>query len=334
METISNMTIDIQSGIRAVLHRKKKVFQQHVNRISGMDDPCLRSLYYARHDWDKASAIDDGLQGIFETGNVLEPVIERIVSEVGLESTPQWRIVGTQTSTNDNLLKEYQISGTIDGFLQIKDPERIKDNNSGWVTLGVVDIKTMSPNIYPRINDFESLGRFPWTRRYRGQLMLYALAHNLEMCYLLLDNKQNLFEMKLISFPVDMAYCDNLLEKAKIVNEAIETETPPVGISDPDTCPKCKFFSFCCPDIVTGKDLQVIDNDELAAVLDRMAELEPVEKEYCELEKQRDALLIKGQDVACGNWLVIWKKIIKNFGASPAKEAFTREEWRKSITRT
>jgi hypothetical protein len=317
---------DIQGGLREFLKSKKKMVPQHVNRISAMDDDCLRRLYYRRHDWDKATENEDGLQGVLETGHILEPVIERIVSEVGLICTPRFRIVGSQTTTNDRLLKEYQISGSIDGFLQIDDGEN-------WETAGVVDIKTMSPNVYPRINGYEDLVKYSWTRRYRGQLMLYALAHNLEKCYLLLVNKTNLFDMTLIEFDVDMEYCDRLLENARKVNEAIEYEIAPEGINDPDECPRCQFFSFCCPNLSTGGNLKIIDNGELEAILDRMDELSLAADEYKELEKARDAILQKGQDIFCGSWLVTWKKIEKNMSAQPAKEATIRTEWRKTITR-
>lgn len=315
--------IDIQTGITAVLASKKRSFPQHVNRISSMDDPCLRKLYYMRAAWDKASGITDGLQGVFETGNILESVISRIVSEVGDASIPQWRIVGTQLTTNDNLLAQYQISGTIDGILQV--------NNGGgrWETAGVVDIKTMSPNIYPRINNYDDLSRYSWTRKYRGQLMLYALAHNMEQCFILAVNKNNLYEMKMIQFPLDMAYCDTLLEKARLINDAVATNTPPVGIDDGDTCPQCQFVSYCCPDYTTGRELVISDNAELEAVLDRLDELQEVMAEAKDLEKARDALLTKGHDTACGRWVVIWKKIVKNMKATPAT---TREEWRKTIT--
>jgi hypothetical protein len=323
MQTL-NKEIDITTGIKAVLGRKKKVIQQHVNRISALDDPCLRKLYYMRHDWDKAVETKDDLQGIFETGTILEPVIERIVSEVGQASNPPFRIVGSQTSTNDNLLKEYQISGTIDGFLQIKNGE--------WQTAGVVDIKTMSPNIFAQVNDYNSLSRYPWTRKYRGQLQLYALAHNLETCFILLVNKSNLYDMKLIEFPLDMTYCDNLLEKAKTINAAIESETPPDGINDPDECPRCQFCSFCCPSYSTGGNVELCNNAELETVLDRMAELKPAIDEYNELESTRDSLLVKGQDWVCGKWLIAWKQITKVFKPQPAKDGYERVEFRKSIT--
>ena len=316
--------IDVTGSLSKMLTERKKLFPSHVNRISALDDPCLRKLYYMRHDWDKARPVDDGLQGIFETGNVLEPVIERIVSEVGMAGDPPWRIVGAQTPTNDALLKSFQVSGTIDGFLQVEIDDK-------WITLGVVDIKTMSPNIFRVVQTYADLGRYPWTRRYRGQVMLYALAHNLGWGYLLLVNKQNLFDMRLISFPVDMDYCEGLLQKAKTINEAIEADTPPEGVNDPDVCPGCQFYPFCMPDLTTGGNLIISDSDELEAILDRIDELAPSVKDSKALEKERDSMLVKGQAVACGKYLVTWKEITVN---RKAAEARTDTQWRKKIVKT
>jgi hypothetical protein len=320
------MEINIQSGIASVLASKKKMFPQHVNRISAMDDPCLRRLFYMRTAWDKAEKTDDNLQGVFETGTILEPVIERIVSEVGQASSPRWRIVGTQTTTNDELLKKYQISGTIDGFLQV-------ESDGKWETVGVCDIKTMSPNVFPQVNSYDDLMKYSWTRRYRGQLMLYSLAHNIENCFILAVNKSNLFDMKLIQFQVDMQYCENLLQKASIVNQAVKKDTAPDGINDPKECPRCKFYSYCCPPISTGGNMEMVDNPELEAILNRISELEPQADEYDELVKSRDKILIQGHDVTCGNWIVQWNKVEKSFKPQPAKDGFTRTEWRKTIQR-
>ena len=304
---------DITTGIHQILASKKRLYPSHVNRISQIDDPCARKLYYYRAAWDKAEPTDDGLQGVFETGNILEPVIERIISEVGAASTPQWRIIGSQMPTGDNLLQKYQISGTVDGFLQVRVDDR-------WVTLGVVDIKTMSGNVFARVTDYESLGRFSWTRKYRGQVMLYSLAHNHEWCFLLLVNKNNLFDMRLISFPVDLEYCEGLLKKAELVNNAIDANTPPDGVNDPDICPRCPFYSYCCPDMTTGGNLTICDTDELGAILDRLLELEPMADEIKDLEAQRDAMLVKGENMICGSWLITWKET-------------ANKQWRKKIVK-
>ncbi|MFA4972148.1 MAG: hypothetical protein WC683_06015 [bacterium] len=311
--------LDIQSGIQAVLESRKRRFPQHVNRISSLDDPCVRRLYYMRAAWDKAASTPTSLQGVFETGNILEPVIERIVLEVGMANTPPWRIVGAQMPTNDRLLRAYNIAGTIDGLLQ----EQVMMEHTHfpqWDTLGVVDIKTMSPNVYARIEEADDLRRYQWTARYLGQVMLYSLAHNLDTGYLLLVNKQNLWDMKLIAVPVEMEHCERLLQKAQEVNEAIGSQCPPEGCNNVDICPTCAWYSYCVPDLMGKGNLQIVDSEELAVVLDRLDELKGQAAEISELESDRDRLLVKGQDVVCGQWLVTWKQT-------------SNGQWRKKIVK-
>lgn len=322
--------IDVRSGISAILQTKKRTFPQHVNRISAIDDPCLRRLYYRRAAWDKAEPTPDSLQGVFETGNILEPVIERIVSEVGQACSPKWRIVGSQTPTNDAFLKQYQISGSIDGFLQMMLPKYEHDTLGAWETLGVIDIKTMSGNIYPQINSYDDLAKYPWTRGYRGQLMTYAFAHNLEQCFILMVNKNNLFDMKMIDFGIDMDYLERLLQKAQLINEAIELELPPEGVNDCDICQRCAWLSYCAPSLAVNGNLEIIDDAELEAVLNRIDELEPEAEELKDLEKARDAMLAKGKDIVCGNHMVTWKHV--KFEKKPTV-ACTVEQWRKKIVR-
>lgn len=318
-----NTPVNVSEAAASILRRKKRQYPAHVNRISALDSPCNRRLYYMRHDWGKAAPVPDSLQGLFETGNELEPIIEKIVAEVGRAAQPRWRIVGSQTPARDDLFREYQISGTIDGLLQI-------DVDGRWQALGVIDVKTCNPNIYQVLTSYDSLSRYPHTRKWRGQVMLYSLSHNLDRCFILLVNKTNLYDMRLLDFEVDMAYCDRLLEKAKQVNEAVETETPPEKINDPDECPRCPFVAYCKPEYQTGGNLQMIDNDELAAVLDKIDQMADAKARIKELEKVRDAMLTKGQDVIVGNWMVQWKKVLQNKKAQPAH---TVEQWRKKFVR-
>lgn len=305
---------DLDAGLHDLLESKRRVTPQHTNRISAMDDPCLRRLYYRRRAWSHATPHPTSLLGVFETGNVLEPVISRIASEVGERSRPRWRIVGNQMPVNDKLFRDYQISGTIDGILQVETPVDHPMNTpdavqvTRWKNAAVLDAKTMSGNIYPRINSYNDLARYSWTRSYRGQLGLYALAFNLEHCTILATNKQNLYEMKFISWKIDYEYLEGLLQKAKTVNEAIEAREPPEGVNQPTVCECCQWLAYCCPDLVPTGNLKILDNDELEAILERMAELSEAAGEYRDLEKQRDYMLTKGQDIAVGRFLITWKQ--------------------------
>jgi CRISPR/Cas system-associated exonuclease Cas4 (RecB family) len=313
--------IKIEEALHNHLETKRKVFPQHTNRISQLDDPCARRLFYQRTAWDKATPKDDNFVGVLETGNELESVIGRVISQIGESAEPKFRIIGQQTTTNDDLLKKYQISGSIDGFLQIQDADK-------WQTLGVVDIKTANPTIYQSLSDFQSLAKYSWTKRYRGQLMLYALAHNLEKCFLLFVNKSNLYQMKLIEFDLDYAYAESLIQKADYVNKAIETNEPPDKLNSPDECPKCPFASICNPEYSTGGNLQISDDVELEGILRRLKDLELVAEEIADLEKIRDNILVKGQDLACGPFMILWKKVIKQMKDAEAKSI---EYWQKKI---
>jgi CRISPR/Cas system-associated exonuclease Cas4 (RecB family) len=317
--------IDIDSGIKNYLGSQKRSNKTHVNRISALGDPCLRRLYYMRAEWDKAKNPEQGLAGIFATGSELEPIIQRIVSQVGMSSTPRWRLIKAQSETRSELLESHQISGTIDGVLEVE-----KSPNE-WTKAGVVDIKTMSPNIYPQIDKFEDLQKYPWTAKYPGQLMLYAKAEKEPTCHILAINKTNLFDMKFISFPVDEAYVSTLLEKADKVNQAVTTKTAPDGVNDIDECGKCPWYSFCCPSLTTGEELTIDDSEELAGILDAMASIEAMVKQYEGLKKERDALLkpYEGKPLLCANWMIQWKKI-----ARKGYVVQDGEYWNKKIIRT
>ena len=311
----------VTNAVGKLMESKRKVYPQHTNRISQLDDVCERRLFYRRTAYDKAQSKDNNFMGILETGTILEPLIMRIIGEIGEYSTPQFRIVGQQIITKDSLLDKYQISGTIDGMLQVK-------NGDGWKTEAVIDVKTSNPNIFQQLDGYESLGKYSWTKSYRGQLQLYALANNIDTCCLIFINKANLYDIKIITFPLDMQYAESLLQKADRVNQSIKTKIPPPQINNSDTCPNCAFFSFCCPELTTGRDLQICDNEELEAILNRLDELKPTTKEFDELEKQRDALLVRGADISCGKWLITWTKTTTNY---KAKEASISETWRKKI---
>jgi len=316
-----NLNESITQSVREVLRRDRSNYPVYVNRISQLDDPCCRRLYYERTAWDKKSPPDDGLLGTFATGNALEPVIERIVSTLGEASKPQFRIIASQSATTDDLLHMYQISGRIDGLWQTKE-------NGDWQTEGVVDIKTCHPNIFNQLTDYASLSKYPWTQKYRGQLMLYSFAYNLEHCILLFVNKANLYQIKAIPFDLDYGYLETLLQKAETVNKAVDAQEPPAKLNDPDTCPRCPFLSLCCPDFTSKGNLKIEDNEELEAVLYRLNELEPAHAEYKELEKQRDAILVKGRDIVCGPFMVTWTHIEGTRKPSPGGRY---EQWRKKI---
>lgn len=294
-------TATITAAVSKILEAKNKPYPSHTNRISSLDYPCERQLFYQRTAWMHGTPRDPYFQGILETGTSLEPLIERILSIIGEESDPSFRLVGQQIPTNDKMLNTLKISGHIDGYLQEKSDDQ-------WKTVSVYDVKTSSPNIFRSIEGYDSLKRYQWTRAYRGQLFLYALAHGIDQCTLIFVNKSNLWDIKILHFPLDYEYAERLLQKAARINEAIEAGEPPEGVNQPAVCERCQWLAYCCPELAPTGNLKILDNDELEAILERMEELSGEAGEYRDLEKQRDALLTKGQDIAVGRFLITWKQ--------------------------
>jgi len=318
---------DILTDVQKSLAQETKILPHRSNWASVLGDKCLRKLVYYRTDWDKLTPPDMRLQGIFNTGTKLERVVKNILNEIGREAKPQWEFVESGVKLNDKLLADFQIGSEPDTFLKVWSP------NERPVILGPVDFKSCHPNIFPHLDGTDTFRRYSWMESYIPQLTIYEIGSNFETGWFLFFNKTNLWEYKFIEVPLDYALADILLKKAKTVNEHVAAKTLPDKINDSNVCPTCPFFSFCCPDVTTGGNLKVIDNEELASILDRLAELEDAADEYAVLEKARDKLLTKGQDISVGNWLVSWICINKHFTAQPAKEAYDRPEWRKTITK-
>ncbi|MDP2895035.1 MAG: hypothetical protein Q8Q12_00575 [bacterium] len=324
---MENLQATIDQSVESILTEKRKRFPSHVNRCSQLGDPCERRLFYHRTAWDQAKGISTGLAGIFETGTELEPLVERHLSEIGGWADPQFRIIGQQQATRDDLFDAHKISGRVDGFLQILKPEREGHLNSHWQTLAVVDIKTCNPNVFESLDGVDSLGAYSWTSRYRAQLMLYALAHNLDQCLLIFVNKSNLWSFKTISFPLDFAYAESLIQKADRINVAVESGVPPVKLNRPDECGRCEYAHICLPELIGTGTLEFCMDPELEDLLiEREPLLEP-RRRADQIDKLLGKRLVPGKDLAVGKFLIQWEQRHRKETVIPASDY-----WQKKVT--
>ena len=348
--TLPDMKIDTER----ILEKKRSSWPCNSNRASMLDDNCLRRLVYWRTCWDQAKPTDLGLQGVFETGKELEPVIERILGEIGRAAEPRWRIVARQTRVSDDLLKAHNITGTCDGIMQIwmpnertctcdaesvcglhvfEDDPPEYDAAKVWhdyVSVAAVDIKTCSPHVWEQLHDYESLSRYPWTRKWRGQLMIYALGLNLERCCLICVNKTNLYQIKLIEFPLDMEYADGLIKRADDVELYVANEELPDRINQPDECSRCAFVHICNPELQSTGNMELVDNPQLEEVLAELVDLKPAKQAYDAADRKMKAFLPRGQECICGEYMVTWKQSVRNL---QAQEARSVEAWAKTISK-
>ncbi len=306
--------IDLAPAIEKVMATKKRAFPCHVNRISSMGHPCEVYLYHCRASWDKAKTIPNSLQGIFDQGKTLEPIlVSYFNTQVGPNCEPPLRIVGQQVTTADSLLAKYEISGSIDGFLQMFDKA-----TGQWVTYAVVDIKTAGQNPYRGYCDLSSLRAHTWSTGYIAQLMLYSFAHNLEKCVLFFVSKSNIyFEWKCVEFDVDLGYVEELLQKADRVNKAVKAKTPPDSkINRPDYCKECRFSHICMPDMEIGSETKIITSPDVIGAIQEHLRLKPMKSQAEAAEKRMKEMLVSGQNIVAGDNVVTWKEV-KPKGKNP-----------------
>ena len=299
--------IDLAPAIAKVMATKKRAYPCHVNRISSMGHPCERYLYHCRVDWDKAKAIPDSLQGIFEQGKALEPILVAYFNtQVGPNCDPPLRIVGQQITTNDVLLTDYQISGSIDGLLQQYDAY-----TDTWITIAVVDIKTAGQNPYRGYCDLQSLYTHTWSTGYIAQLMLYSFAHNLDKCVLFFVDKSNIYaNWKCVEFDVDLGYVEELLQKAGRVNEAVKAKMPPLDrINRPDYCKECRFAHICMPDLHIGTETKIITSPDVIGAVKEHMRLKPLKSQAVAAEKRMKETLVAGQNAVAGDYMLEWSRV-------------------------
>ncbi len=307
--------INLAPAIAKVMATKKRAYPCHVNRISSMGHPCERYLYHCRVDWDKAKTIPDSLQGVFMQGHTLEPIlVAHFNLELGPACDPPLRIVGQQVTTADSLLAEYEISGSIDGFLQRRESRGSDDNGATytkWETFAVVDIKTAGQNPYRGYFDLQSLYTHTWSTGYIAQLMLYSFAHNLDKCVLFFVDKSNIYaNWKCVEFDVDLGYVEELLQKAGRVNEAVKAKMPPLDrINRPDYCKECRFAHICMPDLHIGTETKIITSPDVIGAVKEHMRLKPLKSQAVAAEKRMKETLVAGQNAVAGDYMLEWSRV-------------------------
>jgi hypothetical protein len=296
---------DILKDIEASLKAQAKQLPHKSNWASVMGSPCLRQLVYYRTDWDKLQLPDPGLQGIFNTGTELERIVIRILNEIGEGAKSKWELVSRSVRLKQTILDQYQIGGAPDCFL------RIYDEDPKGTILGPVEVKSMAPHIFVKVHTIDDFQRRIWMRKYPAQLTCYMLASEYEMGFFLLFNKANLYDIKFLPMALDQDLEEDVLRKASAVNAHIAAGKLPEKLNDPDECGRCPFNLHCCPEVGTGGNLTILENNELAEILDRLEELEEMSDEIGGLEKERDKILKErqGTDLVVGNWIIKWKKV-------------------------
>lgn len=269
--------------------KKIRLHPTHVNRASEIGHPCLRYLVFKRTRWNEATLHDVALQFVFDEGNIQERAVLRDLEDAGIEILEQQR---------DYFWPEFQLSAHLDGKVKLPD------------SLPPLEIKSMSPFVWVKINTVDDMltSKMTHLQKYPAQLTAYCILANEPRGFLILKNKST-GQLKEIEVPLNYEYAEGLLKKCEAINAHVKNGTTPDPIEwSENTCGRCQFAHICLPE-AKREALDLTNDPELEVKLKRRAELDPIRKEYEELDEEVKTLLKERPKVLCGDFLILGKWI-------------------------
>lgn len=280
----------------------------HSNRASLLAHPCDAYLYYWRTAWEEATPLPLEAIERMGVGTEAEPHIldhcEILARRIGAG------VIRHHDTAYDEKLK---MSGRVDALLKLN-----KENKLGLPAGGkmVLEVKTVSPNLWGDVQDLEGLKQNRWTAKYWAQVTVYMYLTGIEHGIFALRSLSGRFRP--LPFTIDYAYAEQLLQKTERINQAVEAKEPPEKIARPDVCRDCPFLATACrPPLKYGPGAEFADEPELIRALERRQELlektkgcEDDHKEFKKVDKKvkatvKSATEKSGTDtLIVGGWLL------------------------------
>ena len=292
-------TKDILDRIYESKKAKMSIRPQYVTRASEVGHPCERYLVYSITNWQDRKPYDVGLQFIFDGGNIMEDMAVKYLIDAGFKvyrPEPDKAIMESRP----------QISGHIDIRVDFGD---------GTVYTG--EIKGLSEYDWSDLNTIEDFynSKKYYIRKYPAQLMTYMYIKGEEKGFFFLINKKT-YLPKLIWVTLDLDYMESILQKTERIEQHIKNKTLPDRIPDIDICENCQFAHICLPDMIR-KEIDFVDNTDMAGMLDRREQLKEYVSEYNELDSDLKKAFNNREKLVCGNWLITGQKIEKKSFVMP-----------------
>jgi len=259
------------------------------NRASEAGHPCVRFLVLSRTSNELKVLHDVGLQRIFDEGNLHERALTREMADAEIEIVEQQRAFEWS---------KFQLTGRVDGLLSVNG-DRIP-----------LEIKSSSPNVFAAIRDLAPIdmlkSKFSWIRKYPAQLLLYQLMQGSEYGLMVFKNKttgekcQKIFRLE----GALLEYAESILKKIEAVNAHVALGTCPDAVLI-DDCKGCAFCKTACfPGADYGPGIDILQDPDLEAKLDRRGELEPAAKEFDSLDKEVKDGFRGRPGAVVGGWMI------------------------------
>lgn len=310
--SVENLRNEIIKKESERLSHKRSKYQPKNCTASGLVE-CLKERYHAIIDWKSKPISDDWLQARFEEGNEQERrILIKLLSN------------GFEISDNQHRFEIKDRSGRV--ILTGRIEGKIKYEGKYYP----FEIKSMNPNIYAGIDKLEDFEKYSHTQKYPKQLMSYMYNESCDEGFFIITDCLGHF--KIITVKLDYAMMEKEIQNCTFVQDCVDKKCPPPFTDNKALCRKCWAAKTCCfPAMDFGEGMQVINDDELKADLDRRFELMPAAKEYDQVDKSiKERVKDFYTHAVCDNYEIIVKKSTVNY---KAQEARTIEQKRVSIDR-
>lgn len=279
--------------VEKIIERKKAKIRLrpcHSNRASSIGHVCERKLVFDRTRWEEATLYDVGLQFVFDEGNLQEAQVLKDLADADVPVIEQQR---------DYHWKAYNLTARLDGKALDEDGNRYP-----------LEIKSMSPFIFKQIHTSDDLvkSKKPYIRAYAAQLQVYLLLSNLETGLFIIKDKSS-GQLREIWMSLDLEFAESLIQKCERINAHVFNGTTPEPIPwNEDVCGRCAYAHICLPE-AKREAIDLTDNPELEAKLIRRHALDPLRKEYADLDEEVKEMVREKSKVLCGDFLITGKWI-------------------------
>ena len=292
-----------ENKYRQIKERKIKRSPVKSNRASQLGHECDQFLKLSRSHWQQAKLHDVDLQMRFEVGNDFEKTVLVDMLDVCAEIGAS--LINTQVAYHE---ERGNVSGHVDGIIEMEESNKL---NIPARTRMVLEIKSVSPFYFDKIQTLEGFKEHPFTHKWYVQTQIYMYQSSIEGAIVFLKALGG--RPRLLGFPMDYDCVDYYLKRAERIDEAVKNNRNLKTVDNPRICRRCPFFEVVCtPGLEYGSGADYANSKEVEDALNRREELEPGAKEFKELDTMVKNTMksIKSEHLIIGAW-VMTKKLIQ-----------------------
>lgn len=242
---------------------------------ASQDYACLRRMVLDLTVPDQRLPLDADVLAKFAFGEAREADILAALTRLGRHGDVPFKITNQQQRF---VLKDRKsrpaIVGKVDAFIEI-----------GSVR-APIEIKAWSPYVVDKLEKFDDVFESPWTAAGGSQILAYMFGAGVSYGLFVVDTRA-IPKIFPVSLDPHLDRVESFLTRAEQVLDHVEAGTLPDYIDDPDECHRCPFFGTACdPPLIAKSVLEILDDPELEAALERREELRKPGKAFNELDQE------------------------------------------------